>query len=84
MTYRPDVRQIKTLESILLILVFVCLILIAAVARWSWLLLDEQILLRQELEDLKGRQGQIETQYEFWLEQLESDLQRLEDLSQKT
>ena len=43
------------------------------VARWSWLLLDEQILLRNEFEELKARQEQVGIQYEFWLEQLQAE-----------
>jgi heme/copper-type cytochrome/quinol oxidase subunit 2 len=43
------------------------------VARWSWLLLDEQILLRNDFEELRARQEQVGIQYEFWLERLQEE-----------
>ncbi|MFH2062854.1 MAG: hypothetical protein ABIJ46_01735 [bacterium] len=49
----------------------VSLALAIGVARWSWLILDEQVRLRDSYEDLRMRQEQVEIQYEFWLQQIE-------------
>ncbi len=43
------------------------------VARWSWLILDEQVQLRKEFEELRARQDQVGIQYEFWLNQLQEE-----------
>ncbi len=43
------------------------------VARWSWLILDEQILLRNDFKQLELRQEQVGIQYEFWLQQLQEE-----------
>jgi hypothetical protein len=42
-------------------------------ARWSWLLLDEQIKLREEFMQLRNTQEQTAIQYEFWLEKLQAE-----------
>jgi len=68
-----DLNKIPNSVAIALIISTVALALVAGVVRWSWLLLDEQIRLRQDLNDLKYRQAQVETQYEFWLQQLQDE-----------
>lgn len=42
-------------------------------ARWSWLLLDEQIKMRKEFMELKNDQEQTKLQYEFWLKRLQDE-----------
>lgn len=42
-------------------------------ARWAWLLLDEQIKLRQEFMEIKNDQEQTGQQYEFWLKRLQDE-----------
>lgn len=59
---------------IAIILAVISLAISAGVARWSWLILDEQIQLRNEVEELKARQDQVGIQYEFWLNELQKKL----------
>jgi len=47
------------------------------VARWSWLLLDEQLVLRNDFQELRARQEQVGIQYEFWLEELQAERDEL-------
>ena len=51
----------------------ISLVLAAGVARWSWLMLDEQIQLRKDFEKLKNDQAQTQIQYEFWLQKLQKE-----------
>lgn len=43
------------------------------IARWSWLLLDEQIELRNEFMLLQNSQEQTRQQYEYWLSKLQEE-----------
>lgn len=43
------------------------------VMRWSWLLLDEQIRMRNEFMGLKNDQEQTKIQYEYWLNKLQAE-----------
>jgi hypothetical protein len=52
------------------------------IARWTWLIFDEQVAIRQDFNDIEFRQEQVETQYEFWLEELESDLDEVKSLQE--
>jgi hypothetical protein len=54
--------------------------LIIGVTRWSWLLLDEQVRLRQEFMELKAKQEQINIQYEFWSDQLQKERAEIQKL----
>jgi len=71
---RSSERNISGPVFAALVVSFIGLMFVIGVARWSWLLLDEQIRLRSEVEALKERQAQVETQYEFWLKQVEKKL----------
>ncbi len=43
------------------------------VARWSWLLVNEQISLRRDFMNLKASQEQLNLQYDFWSKQLQNE-----------
>lgn len=74
---KTDRKQIPNSVSVAVILSVIALAASFGVARWSWLLLDEQLDLRKELHNLEARQEQVEIQYEFWLGQLEGELDEL-------
>ncbi len=67
---------------IAVILSVISLAIAIGLVRWSWLLLDEQVTLRKDFVDLTARQDQIDIQYEFWLEQLEEDLEEVKTLKE--
>lgn len=50
------------------------------VARWSWLLVEEQISLRQDFMNLKTSQEQLGIQYEFWNKQLQKEREEIKKL----
>lgn len=50
------------------------------VARWSWLILEEQISLRQDFMNLKASQEQLNTQYDFWSAQLQKERAEIQKL----
>ncbi|MFH1047815.1 MAG: hypothetical protein V1738_05930 [Patescibacteria group bacterium] len=70
-----DEYQIRFTNSAMIAIVVaaISLAISIGVARWSWLLLDEQIMLRNEYEELRARQDQVGIQYEFWLQQLQQE-----------
>ena len=74
----PGEAEISRAEFAAVIISTVALVFAVGVARWSWLILDEQIELRKEFETLKGRQAQVETQYEVWLAELQDQWKELE------
>jgi hypothetical protein len=43
------------------------------VARWSWLLLDEQIRMRKEFKQMRSDLEQTNTQYEYWLGKVQEE-----------
>lgn len=47
------------------------------VARWSWLILDEQLVLRREFMDLKLSQEQLNIQFDFWGAQIQKEREEL-------
>lgn len=47
------------------------------VARWSWLILDEQLVLRREFMDLKLSQEQLNIQFDFWSTQIQKEREEL-------
>jgi len=58
----------------------ISLALSAGVMRWSWLLLDEQIRLRQDFMRLKNQQDQVNIQYEAWLKKVQQEINKAEEL----
>ena len=70
---KNDMNKIPNSVAIAILLAVVALTASLGVARWSWLLLDEQLDLRKELNELRVRQTQVETQYEFWLGQVQEE-----------
>ncbi|MEA3249767.1 MAG: hypothetical protein U9Q03_05445 [Patescibacteria group bacterium] len=67
---------------IAIIISVISLMISIGVARWSSLLLEEQLELRKEFVDLNARQDQVGIQYEFWLEQLEENLEEAKGLKE--
>jgi hypothetical protein len=65
-----------------IVIAAISLLISAGVARWSWLILEEQMELRKELVDLSAKQDQVGIQYEFWLEQLEEDLDEVKAMEE--
>ena len=74
---KSDINKIPNSVAVAILLAVIALTTSLGVARWSWLLLDEQLDLRRELNELQMRQTQVETQYEFWLGQVEENLKEL-------
>lgn len=70
---KSDKAQIPNSVAVAIILAVTAFAVAAGVMRWSWLIMDEQIVLRKELNKLEVRQSQVETQYEFWLGQLQEE-----------
>jgi hypothetical protein len=70
-----DENQVKFSNSAMIAVVVaaISLAISVGVARWSWLLLDEQVQLRTDFEELKARQDQVGIQYEFWLKQVQDE-----------
>lgn len=68
--YQP---KFSNSSAIAIIIAVISLAVAAGVARWSWLMLDEQIQLRKDFEQLKARQDQVGIQYEFWLKQIQEE-----------
>ncbi len=60
----------------------VALGLAAGLFRWSWLLMDEQLVLRQDLMKLKSSQEQLNIQYEFWSDHLQKERAEIQKLKQ--
>lgn len=56
-----------------LIVSVVALTISIGVARWSWLLLDEQITMRKDFMELRNEQTQTNQQYEYWLGKLQAE-----------
>ncbi|MEY4723413.1 MAG: hypothetical protein RLZZ324_926 [Candidatus Parcubacteria bacterium] len=59
------------IAAILVSVVSLCVA--AGVARWSWLLLDEQVQLRKDFVELKNHTDQTDIQYEAWLAKLKQE-----------
>ncbi|MFA6604174.1 MAG: hypothetical protein WCT10_05080 [Patescibacteria group bacterium] len=66
-----DVIPTPTVAAII-IAVF-ALFIAAGAARWSWYIVDEQIRLRNDFSKLRNEQDQVNTQYEFWLKQIQTE-----------
>ena len=69
--------EIPTATVAAVLIAVVALAVSIGVARWSWLILDEQIKLRQDFIDLKTSQEQLNTQFDFWDKKVESERQQL-------
>lgn len=67
----PDKEIISAPAMAAIVVAALSLVLSAGVARWSWLLMEEQVSLRYDFENLKMAQEEISVQYEFWLAELE-------------
>jgi hypothetical protein len=70
-----DEYQLRFSNSAMIAIVVaaISLAISIGVVRWSWLLLDEQIQLRNDFQELQARQDQVGIQYEFWLQQLQEE-----------
>ena len=66
-------RQIEPAAAAAIIISTIALAASFGVARWSWLLLDEQIALRKDFAALKNEQEQTNLQYEYWLGKLKAE-----------
>ena len=42
-------------------------------ARWSWYTVDDLVLLRQDLSELKSSQEQLKIQFDFWDQQVSKE-----------
>lgn len=69
----PRKESLSRAEFAAVIVAFLSLMVSVGVARWSWLLLDEQIALREEFEQLRNDQKQTEIQYGVWLDRLKEE-----------
>lgn len=69
--------EIPPATAAAILLAVVALAIAIGVARWSWLILDEQLKLRQDFMDLKTSQEQLNTQFDFWDKKVESERQQL-------
>jgi len=63
-----------------IVIAVVSLALATGVIRWSWLIVDEQIKLRQEFMQLKNSQDQLNTQFEFWNKQVQKEREEIKAL----
>ena len=72
-------ENIPTATAVALIVAVVSLALAAGVCRWSWLIVDEQIRLRRALAELQDSQAQLNTQFEFWNQQIQKERQEIKD-----
>jgi len=59
------------------------LALAAGVCRWSWLIVDEQVRLRQDFMQLKNDQEQLYTQFEFWNQQVQKERRELGEMKKE-
>lgn len=75
----PDKEIISAPAMAAIVVAVLSLVLSAGIARWSWLLMEEQMALRYDFENLKMAQEEINVQYEFWLEQLETKRTKLKE-----
>lgn len=75
----PDKEIVSAPVMTAIVIAALSLVLSAGVARWTWLLMEEQISLRYDFENLKMAQEEINVQYEFWLEQLETERGKLKE-----
>jgi hypothetical protein len=70
---KKDSQDIPLAAAAAIIISAVSLAASLGTARWSWLLLDEQIKLRKEFMEVKNDQEQTTQQYEFWLKRLQDE-----------
>jgi len=68
-----DAGPIDSWSFAAFVVAFVSLCAAAGVARWSWLLLDEQVALRKEVMKLRSQQEQVHIQYERWLQKVQQE-----------
>ena len=66
-------KRIEPAVAASLLIATIALVGAVGVARWSWLLLDEQTNLRRDFVKLQNDQQQTYIQYEFWLNQLKQE-----------
>jgi hypothetical protein len=74
---RRRAMQIPAPSAIAIFLAVAALALGIGAMRWSALLLEEQLRLRNDFMELSTQQAQVNTQYEFWLDRV---IQEREDL----
>jgi hypothetical protein len=77
-------KQIDPAAAWALIVSAVALMASLGVARWSWLLLDEQVQLRKDFIELKNEQEQSNIQYEYWLGKLKDERAAWQKMNEKT
>jgi len=68
-----SINNISTPTIIAIAFAVFSLVMSVGVARWSWFIVDEQIRLRGEINKLIDKQDQVNTQYEFWLKQVQTE-----------
>ncbi len=66
-------KQISIAAAAAILISVVALAVAIGTARWSWYIIDEQVRLRQDYMELKSDMDQVNTQYEFWLKQLQNE-----------
>lgn len=74
---RDPAKQLPPGVAAAIIVSMVALCLSIGVARWSWLMLDEQIRLRKDFADLRNEQDQANIQYEYWNAKVQEERQRI-------
>lgn len=60
-------------EFIAIIIAVIALMFAIGTARWSWLLLDEQIQIRKDFMELKNQMDQTNINVDAWLDKIASD-----------
>jgi hypothetical protein len=83
---RTDVlkKQLEPVAAWAIVLSVVALAAALGVARWSWLMLDEQISLRKEFVELKNEQVQTNIQYEYWLGKIRAERDEMRKLIERS
>ncbi len=79
---RAQREKVPATTAVALFIAIIALALVAGVARWSWLLMDEQLQLRRDFTDLKSAQDQLNIQFEFWSDQLQKERAEIRKLTQ--
>lgn len=71
--HKKECKPLDGPVAVAIVISVIALALAIGAARWSWLVLDEQVKIRREFVELKGREEQVNLQYEFWLNRLQAE-----------
>ena len=74
---RSEAGSVSMGQAVTAIVAVLALFIAIGAARWSWYTVEEQIMLRQDFNELKNGQDQLKIQFDYWDQKVSAERTQL-------